>query len=132
MTMDANIVITRRDDVLLMPSRALTVAGLAPPKGTAAPVAVPAASAASAASGAAGASTTPTRQLPVWAVDADGRLRRPVVTLGVAGGERTEVIDGLAEGDTLVVAAVEQGAGLLVGRAVRVASTAPATPAAPR
>jgi RND family efflux transporter MFP subunit len=135
MTMDANIVITRRDDVLLMPSRALTVAGLAPPKGTAAPVALPAASAASGAAGTAvtaGASATPTRQLPVWAVDADGRLRRPVVTLGVAGGERTEVIDGLAEGDTLVVAAVEQGAGLRVGRAVRVASTAPATPAAPR
>ena len=69
----------------------------------------------------------PPRQLPVWVVDAAGALRRQVITLGVAGGERTEVVDGLAEGDTLVVAAVEQGAGLREGRAVRVRPVAPST-----
>lgn len=121
MTMDANIVIARRDDALLMPSRALTVAGLAPAKGALTPVPAPSvAAAASAASGGVPASgPTATRRVPVWAVDAQGRLRRPVVTLGVSGGERTEVLDGLAEGDTLVIAAVEQGAGLREGRAVR-------------
>jgi hypothetical protein len=62
--------------------------------------------------------------LPVWVVDTQGRLRRPLVTLGVAGGERTEVIDGLAEGETLVVSAVEQGAGLREGRAVRIVPAA--------
>ncbi len=116
MTMDANIVIARRDDVLLMPSRALTVAGLVDKSALAATAA--AASAAAAAASAPGA--TPLRQLPVWVVDARGALRRQVVTLGVAGGERTEVLAGLSEGDTLVVAAVEQGAGLREGRAVRV------------
>ncbi|MGY0196520.1 efflux RND transporter periplasmic adaptor subunit [Leptothrix sp. BB-4] len=130
MTMDANIVISRRDDVLLMPSRALTVPGLAPEKGAAtvqtavAPVAAPVA--ASAASEATAPAPASTRQVPVWVVDAQGRLRRPLVTLGVTGGERAEVIAGLAEGDTLVVAAVEHGAGLREGRQVRsVPSAAP-------
>jgi len=122
MTMDANIVITRRDDVLLMPSRALTVAGLvdksAPTPGpTASPAPSPVGAAASGASVPVAAAA---RRLPVWVVDDAGTLRRRVVTLGVAGGERTEVVAGLAEGDTLVVAAVEQGAGLREGRAVRV------------
>jgi RND family efflux transporter MFP subunit len=133
MTMDANIVIARRDDVLLMPSRALSVAGLAAAKGAPTTVAAAPATASATASAASAASdsaaslaapTTPARRLPVWVVDAQGQLRRTLVTLGVAGGERTEVIDGLAEGDTLVVSALEEGAGLREGRGVRVAPAA--------
>ncbi|MDP4301265.1 efflux RND transporter periplasmic adaptor subunit [Leptothrix discophora] len=129
MTMDANIVIARRDDVLLMPSRALTVPGLAPEKGASnasnavATGAIEPASAASTSASASAASApppvTPSRKLQVWVVDARGALRRQPVTLGVAGGERSEVLAGLAEGDTLVVGAVEQGAGLREGRQVR-------------
>jgi RND family efflux transporter MFP subunit len=122
MTMDANIVISRRDDVLLMPSRALTVPGLAAEKGPGA-VAVPAAASAASEAASGPATTAAVRRLPVWVVDAQGRLQRPLVTLGVAGGERTEVIAGLAEGDQLVIAATERGAGLRVGRAVRDAAT---------
>jgi RND family efflux transporter MFP subunit len=78
MTMDANLVISQREGVLLVPNRTL-------------------------------------RGDDVWLVD-DGRLRKRPVRRGVAGTERTEVTEGLAEGDTVVLSPAE---GLREGRRVR-------------
>ncbi len=69
MTMDANIVISRREGVLLVPNRAL-------------------------------------HGDKVWVVE-DGALHERKVRRGFAGTERTEVLSGLAEGDSVVVSDVE-------------------------
>lgn len=89
MTMDANLVISQRDGVLLVPNRAL-------------------------------------HSDLVWVL-AEGRLHKRSVKRGVAGTERTEITEGLAEGETVVLSAVE---GLREGLRASAAASAPApTPA---
>jgi RND family efflux transporter MFP subunit len=65
MTMDTNLIVSRREGALLVPNRAL--------KGDA-----------------------------VWVL-AQGRLQRRAVGKGVVGGERTEIVSGLADGETVVL-----------------------------
>ncbi|CAN7735986.1 efflux RND transporter periplasmic adaptor subunit [Variovorax sp. LjRoot175] len=65
MTMDANLIVSRREGALLIPNRAL--------KGDA-----------------------------VW-VMAQGRVKRRTVNKGVVGGERTEIVTGLADGEEVVL-----------------------------
>ena len=69
MTMDANLIVARRDGALLVPNTAL-------------------------------------HGDKVWVVE-DGRLHERTVRLGVAGTERTEILGGLAEGDTVVVSPID-------------------------
>lgn len=88
MTMEANIVISRREDALLVPNRALHGGN-------------------------------------VWVVE-DGLLRERKVQRGLVGTERTEVVSGLAEGDSVVVSDV---AGAREGRRVSAVPAAIATAA---
>ncbi|WP_428422250.1 efflux RND transporter periplasmic adaptor subunit [Methylibium sp.] len=69
MTMDANLIVSRREGALLVPNRAL--------KGDA-----------------------------LWVL-AQGRLQRRTVGKGVVGGERTEIVAGLADGETVVLSPAE-------------------------
>jgi RND family efflux transporter MFP subunit len=75
MTMDANLIVSRREGALLVPNRAL-------------------------------------HSNEVWVVN-DGKLHKRAVKPGVAGTERTEIVSGLADGDTVVLSAVD---GLREGR----------------
>lgn len=70
MTMDANLIVGRHDNVLLVPTRAL--------RGTRA-----------------------------WVL-AEGRARPRELTLGVKGSERTEVLNGVAEGDRVIVSSTDK------------------------
>lgn len=65
MTMDANLIVSRRDGALLLPNRALQGDRL-------------------------------------WLV-AQGRLHRRSVVKGIVGADRTEIVSGLADGDTVVL-----------------------------
>jgi RND family efflux transporter MFP subunit len=67
MTLDANIVVARRENALLLPNRTL--------QGNAA-----------------------------WVLAAGGRLHRRQVQKGAAGSERTEILSGIGEGDSVVLA----------------------------
>jgi RND family efflux transporter MFP subunit len=90
MTMDANLIVSRRENALLVLSRAL--------KGNA-----------------------------VWVLE-DGRLKQREVHKGVSGSERTEIVSGLAEGDTVVLSPAES---LREGQRARgVAAAASSAPAA--
>jgi RND family efflux transporter MFP subunit len=90
MTMDANIVISRRDGALLVPNRAL-------------------------------------HGETVWVV-ADGVLHQRKIRRGFVGTERTEVVAGLAEGDSVVVSDV---AGAREGRRASAAPAATVAASAP-
>jgi RND family efflux transporter MFP subunit len=79
MTVDANLIVTERQDALLVPSTALQKGAL-------------------------------------WIV-ADGKLRRQTVRIGVAGAQRTEILDGLST-DAQVVATPTEA--LRDGTAVRI------------
>lgn len=70
MTMDANLIVARHDDVVLVPTAAL-------------------------------------RGQQIW-VMVDGRVRRRTVTLGVKGGERTEVLKGVSAGEVVVLSPAEK------------------------
>jgi RND family efflux transporter MFP subunit len=85
MTMDANLIVSQRDGVLLVPNRAL-------------------------------------HSDEVWVVE-QGKLRKRVVTRGLAGSERTEITAGLAEGETVVLSTATDG--LREGRRVKVEAAAP-------
>jgi RND family efflux transporter MFP subunit len=85
MTMDANLIVSRREGVLLVPNRAL-------------------------------------HGNEVWIVE-DGKLRKRTVKPGVAGTERTEIVSGLADGDSVVLSPVDN---LRAGR--RAHAIAPAAP----
>ncbi len=87
MTMDVNIVITRRENALLVPSRAV--------QGNA-----------------------------VWVVEQDRVHKRPV-KLGAAGGERTEILDGLRDGDAVVLGPADV---LREGRRVSATAAGTSTP----
>ena len=65
MTMDANLIVSRRENALLVPSRAL--------KGNA-----------------------------VWVLE-QGRVQRREVKKGVSGAERSEIVSGLVEGESVVL-----------------------------
>jgi RND family efflux transporter MFP subunit len=67
MTMDANLIVSRRDGALLVPNRAI--------KGDS-----------------------------VWLL-ANGRLHRRLVVKGTVGAERTEIVSGLSDGETVVLSA---------------------------
>jgi RND family efflux transporter MFP subunit len=91
MTMDANLIVSRREGALLVPNAAL-------------------------------------RGDKVWLLD-DGRLRQRTVRVGVPGSDRSEIADGLAERDTVVVSPAE---GLREGQRARAqAAPAPSASAAP-
>ena len=70
MTMDANIIVARRDNALLLPNRAF-------------------------------------QSDAVWVLQADGRLHKREVKRGAAGSERTEVLSGIAEGESVVLSPAE-------------------------
>jgi len=89
MTMDANLIVSRREGALLIPNAAL-------------------------------------RSDKVWVVEQD-KLHERTVRVGVAGTERTEVLGGLTDGDTLVVS---PGDGWREGRRARVHAPQVGTPAA--
>ena len=90
MTMDANLVVARREGALLVPNRTL-------------------------------------HGDEVWLVERD-ELHKRAVKRGAVGSERTEIVSGLADSDTLVLSAPE---GLREGRAARVVpATAPASASA--
>jgi RND family efflux transporter MFP subunit len=93
MTMDANLIVSRREAALLVPNAALHAD-------------------------------------KVWVVDR-GKLRELPVSVGVAGTERSEILSGLADGDSLVVSPAD---GLREGRRARVtaAATAASVPSSPR
>ncbi|MEP6721510.1 MAG: efflux RND transporter periplasmic adaptor subunit [Variovorax sp.] len=94
MTMDANVIVSRREGALLLPNRTL--------KGD-----------------------------DVWVL-AKGRLQRRVVERGAAGAERTEIVSGLGDGETVVVlppATLRDGQ-RAVGSPVSAASSASAVPLA--
>jgi len=78
MTMDANVIVSKREGALLVPNAAL-------------------------------------RGGKVWVVE-QGRLHERTVQVGVAGAERSEILKGLADGDTVVVSPSE---GLRDGRRAR-------------
>ncbi|MEO8297870.1 MAG: efflux RND transporter periplasmic adaptor subunit [Burkholderiales bacterium] len=82
MTMDANIIIAKLDNVLLVPTRAL-------------------------------------RSGALWVLE-DGRLHKRSVRTGVAGTERTQVLDGLKDGSQVVLTPVEA---LREGQRARAASS---------
>lgn len=84
MTMDANLIVARREGALLIPNRAL-------------------------------------HSLEVWVIE-QGRLRKRAVKPGVAGTERTEIVSGLADGDTVVLAPADA---LREGRRARAAASPP-------
>jgi len=86
MTMDANLIVARREGVLLVPNRALHGDEL-------------------------------------WVVE-KGALQRRTVKRGVAGKERTEIVSGLADGDSVVLSPVE---GAREGRRASAAASAPAS-----
>lgn len=89
MTMDTNLIVSRREGALLVPNRAL--------KGDV-----------------------------LWVVK-DGRLQRREVRKGVAGTQRTEIVTGLQDGETVVLSPPDK---LREGRRVQVVPAAPATSAA--
>lgn len=92
MTMDVNLIVSRRESTLLVPTRAL--------KGNA-----------------------------VWVLQ-DGRVQRREVKKGVAGSERTEVVSGLAEGESVVLSPIDTLRADQRAQAVRgAASSASATAA---
>jgi RND family efflux transporter MFP subunit len=86
MTMDANLIVSRREGVLLVPNRALHSDAL-------------------------------------WVVE-DGKLHKRAVQRGVAGTERTEIVAGLSDGDTVVLSAVD---GLREGQRAHAVAAAAST-----
>jgi RND family efflux transporter MFP subunit len=89
MTMDANLVVSRRDAVLLVPNAAL-------------------------------------HANRVWLVE-HGALHERQVHVGIAGSERSEILNGVSEGDTVVVSPTD---GLHEGRRARVRAASDAASAA--
>ncbi len=64
----------------------------------------------------------PQAQPEVWVIDDHGLIARQTVQLGLRSVERTEVISGLRDGQTVVVNPLEPG---LIGRRVRLENVAP-------
>jgi RND family efflux transporter MFP subunit len=93
MTMDANLIVSRREGALLIPNAALHAD-------------------------------------KVWVVE-QGKLRERPVRVGVAGTERSEILSGLSDRDTVVVSPTD---GLREGRRAleKVAPNAAAAPSSPR
>jgi RND family efflux transporter MFP subunit len=90
MTMDANLIVSRREAALLIPNAALHAD-------------------------------------KVWVVERD-KLRQKAVRLGVAGAERSEILSGLAEGDSVVVSPAD---GLREGGPARLKAAAASASAPP-
>ena len=89
MTMDTNLIVSRREGALLVPNRAL--------KGS-----------------------------ELWVVD-EGRLERRHVRKGASGTERTEIVEGLRDGENVVLSPPED---LRAGRRARAIAPAPASASA--
>ena len=81
MTMDANLIVARREGALLVPNRVL-------------------------------------RGDDLWVIE-QGRLRKRAVKRGITGTERTEIVSGLADGETVVLSPAN---GLREGRRAHAAS----------
>ncbi|VTU36240.1 Macrolide-specific efflux protein MacA precursor [Variovorax sp. PBS-H4] len=92
MTMDANLIVSRRDGALLLPNRAL-------------------------------------QGDRVWLL-AQGRLQRRSVVKGTVGTERTEIVSGLADSDTVVLSPPDKLRDGQRARGTRAAADAPAPAAA--
>jgi HlyD family secretion protein len=99
MTANVRILVAQHDQVLLVPNAAFRVRldGAAPVQRSAARPAQ------SAATGRAGASRAPdTARQRVWVLEGGKPVARDVST-GLSDGERTEVLSGLREGETIIM-----------------------------
>lgn len=97
MTLDTNLIVSRREGALLVPNHALRSDVKGGVEGDV-----------------------------VWVVDADGRLQRRAVRKGVTGTARTEILEGLRDGEAVVVSAPES---LREGRRAHAVAAPPAATA---
>ena len=104
MTANVRILVARRDNVLLVPNAAFRVR-LEGTEGQRAPQAAATGRGGARAGGGSGPAmrgAAPSAQQRIWALQ-DGKPVERMVRTGLSDGQRTEVLEGLQEGDTVIV-----------------------------